>query len=285
MKIGNRMNEQNAMARTGQSQNAEGKTKGNSAVSVTENLPEKKQDSLELSKTAQAQLQAEEKAVESKTSTNTGAVASNFATTEEYHAYLKDTYPSINNSNIEISETVLKQAMSDPAKEKVLTDFLTGLDGAKDYRADQIAGMSDDTYTYELKSFGIKLDSIADDNSGINGEEFGEIIVARNDGQRMSDEEFAGVKSNVLEQLKEMTDEQNERFKRIFEVLLKNKDDHRIEKPREEEVETERLEDIVNEQIEEKRKEMREEMRREMQEKMLEDMRQTTHGQNYSTKI
>ncbi|MFI3174280.1 MAG: hypothetical protein R3Y53_03645 [Bacillota bacterium] len=294
MKIGNHILGKNAITRMGQPQNAEDKTKANGTTNPAELLPEKNKDSLELSASAQAQIEAskaQENATQSRmvtgNTTSTGTTASSFATTSEYLAYLEDTYQSITNSNIEISETVLKQAMSDPEKEKVLTDFLQGLDGAKDFRSEQISGMSDDTYTYELKSFGIVLDSIADDNSGVNGTEFGEILVSRNDGTRMSDEEFAGVKSNVLEQLEEFSNKQIEYFKKIFEVISNRNDDNRVEENRKDKevVETERLEDVVNEKIDEKREEMRAEMRKETIEKMHEDLRQLSQGENYSTKI
>lgn len=288
MKIGNRIMDKQETTRMGQSQNATDQAKTNATATTPETTAAVKQDSLELSAAGKAQVAAEtttQSSVTATTTNQTGAVASSFGTTSEYLTYLTDTYPSITNSNIEISDTVLKQAMSDPAKEKVLTDFLEGIDGAKDYRYNEIAGMSDDTYTYELKSFGIQLDSIADDNSGINGMEFGEIIVARNDGQRMSDDEFANVKSNLLEQIQAMTDEQNEHLVKLFEVVLDNRDERRVEKDHKEPEETERLEDIVNEQIDERRQKIREDLRKEMLEKMNEDLRQTMHGQNYAAKI
>lgn len=294
MEIRSRIMDKSPTTRMGQSQNATDKTSDVSPAKET--APPKKQDSLELSAKGQAQVAEEQKTesqtsgsgVTSSTASQTDVSASSFASTSEYLAYLTDTYPSITNSNVQISETVLQQAMSDPAKETVLTDFLTELDGVQQQRYDQIAGMSDDTYTYELKSFGIQLDSIADDNSGINGSEFGEAVVMRKDGEPIGDEEFATLKSNFMEQYEELTDKQNERIKKMLDILLERRDDKNVGSNRKEPVEideTERLEDIVNKQIEEKHQKMRDEVRRETQEKMNEELRQTMHGQNYSAKI
>lgn len=148
--------------------------------------------------------------------------AADFSTTSEYHNFLKDTYSSIENSNIKISDKVLEQAMSHPEKEKVLTKFLAEMDGAKEQRANQIQGMNTATHSYELENFTITLDSIADDNSGVIGTEFSEIVVSRNDGKAISDEEFSGLKQDVSELLKGIGEEQNDRLKNLFKTLAES---------------------------------------------------------------
>lgn len=138
------------------------------------------------------------------------SVASSFESTTDYHNYLKENYGSISNSNIEISDKVLQQAMADPAKEKVLTDFLTEMDGAMDLRASQVEGMNDGTYKYELDNYTIKLDSIADDNSGVIGTEFIEMTVAREDGEKIGKEEFRDVKKEVRDMFDTLQEQRRE---------------------------------------------------------------------------
>lgn len=155
--------------------------------------------------------------------------ASSFATTADYGNYLKETYPSISNSNITLSDNALQQAMSDPAKEKVLTDFLKEMDGAMAYQADQIGGLSTDTHNYKLTGYSINIDSIAEDNSGVIGDEFLEITVGRTDKEPMSKEEFEGLKQTVHDLFDEMEAQQKERAQELTKYLAKRVETQRKE--------------------------------------------------------
>lgn len=157
------------------------------------------------------------------------ATASDFSTTTDYHSYLKSAYPSIENSNIQISDTVLQQAMEDPEKEKILTQFLSEMDGAGDYMAQQISGMSDDTYTYEMDSFTITLDNIPDDYSGVEGTKFTELTVARNDGKGIKPKEFKEVKNSVEDMFEAMEAQREEQAKQAEKNLQKRLEVKRAE--------------------------------------------------------
>lgn len=158
------------------------------------------------------------------TTTTTDSTASSFASTSDYHDYLKETYSSIGSCNISISDTCLQQAMNDPEKEKILTDFLKEIEGSEEYRAGQIEGLNDDTHNYELTGYSIQLDSI--DKHGVVGTEFLEITVARNDGERINKKEFKELEKNVdalFEQLehqrKEQVDQASKFLKKNLEIL------------------------------------------------------------------
>lgn len=129
--------------------------------------------------------------------------ASSFSDPKDYLNYLKDTYPSISNSNISISEKALMQAMTDPEKEKILTDFLDEMDGAADYRAGEVAGMNDGTYKYEMEHYSVRIDAIGEED--VIGSDFTVLTVQREDGQAMSKGEFGDVKKDVIEYFKELT--------------------------------------------------------------------------------
>lgn len=133
-----------------------------------------------------------------------GSVAGSFSDPADYLAYLTDTYPSITNSNITMSEKALLQAMTDPEKEKVLTDFLTEMDGAADFRASQVAGLNDGEYEYKMDSYTVHIDFIAEDNSGVVGSDFTVLTASRVDGQRMGKEEFGDLKQGVVDYFKEI---------------------------------------------------------------------------------
>lgn len=186
------------------------RSNGNSLSQQLQNSVTQNCDTCSISpqgKATQANQVNQPSATAQSSSATKGSVASDFDNTADYHAYLKDTYPSITNSNIKISDTVLQQAMSDPAKEKVLTEFLAEMDGAMDFRASQIAGLSDATHNYKLSGFSITLDSIAEDNSGVIGSDFNQIVVSRKDGKAISDDEFEGMKTNVDDLFKQLAEQ------------------------------------------------------------------------------
>ncbi len=180
---------------------------------------------------------------------NGSSVASTFSDPADYLNYLKDTYPSITNSNITMSEKVLMQAMTDPEKEKVLTDFLTEMDGAADYRASQVAGLNDGTYNYEMTHYSIHLDSIAHDNSGVIGGDFTVITVAREDGQKMGKMEFGEVKEGVIEYFHDIHQEQMQQHNDMWsefiskQLELKEKQLEKMEAQRLEEKQAQRKEE------------------------------------------
>lgn len=157
---------------------------------------------------------------------STKTAAADFDNTTDYHNYLKETYSSIESENIKISDKVLQQAMGDPEKEKVLVDFLTGIEGAKDMRTSQIEGLNDDTHSYELTKFSIVLDSIAEDNSGVIGTNFNEITVERNDGKRISKDEFKEIKSTVsdlFDQIEAQREQQAEQLTKNMKIRNETK--------------------------------------------------------------
>lgn len=166
----------------------------------------------------------------SVTAESTGTSAADFKNTYEYNKYLEDTYSSIKDNNIKISNTVLQQAMSDPEKEKVLIQFLEeDAYAARAYQESKIQGLNDDTYSYKLDNYTIYLDSISDDNSGIDGRDFSEITVQRNDGQYITDDEFENLKKDVSDLFLEIEEQKQQRAKDLFKSLESLNDVDRAE--------------------------------------------------------
>lgn len=168
---------------------------------------------------AAAQEEAEGTTGTEGTDETQGTPASEFATTGEYRDYLTENYAAITNSNIEISDTVLQQAMDDPSKEKVLLDYLEGMDGAKDRMAELVASKSDDTHTMTLEEFSITLDKISDDNSGIEGTNYNSINV---EGPGMTEEEYDPASppdalKSLMDTLSAAQEESDEKMKIMLE--------------------------------------------------------------------
>lgn len=184
-------------------------------------------------------------------STNTtvnGSTASSFASTEDYSNYLKETYASITNCNISISDNALQQAMNDPEKEKALTDFLKGIDGAQNMRSEQIDGLNDDTHNYSMTDYSIEIDNIG--KHGVEGTEFIEITVARNDGENIKKDEFKGCKDKVDALFDQLKADKAQREKELSKFLEKNIE---IKKETEKRVAEEKTKEEAAEKLEEKR--------------------------------
>lgn len=181
-------------------------------------------------------------------STNTtvnGSNASQFASTEDYSNYLKETYPSITSSNISISENALQQAMNDPEKEKILTDFLKGIEGSDAMRSEQIDGLTDENHTYKMTGYSIEIDNIGEE--GVEGTEFIEITVGRNDGKRIPKEEFKDCKDKIDELFDQLRCDKEKREKELNKFMdtnveIKKENDKRLEKQKAKDEEAEKLE-------------------------------------------
>lgn len=181
-------------------------------------------------------------------STNTtvnGSNASQFASTEDYSNYLKETYPSITSSNISISENALQQAMNDPEKEKALTDFLKGIEGSSAMRGEQIDGLTDEDHNYKMTGYSIEIDNIG--KHGVEGTEFIEITVARNDGKRIPKEEFKECKDKIDELFDQLRSDKEKREKELNKFMntnveIKKENEKRLEKQKAKEEEAEKLE-------------------------------------------
>lgn len=176
-----------------------------------------------------------------------GSTASQFGSTADYSNYLKETYPSITSSNISISDNALQQAMNDPEKEKALTDFLKGIEGSDAMRSEQIDGLTDENHTYKMTGYSIQIDNIADDGSGVEGTEFIEITVGRNDGKRINKEEFKDCEKKVDDLFDQLRADKEQREKELHSFLDKNiqiqkENDKRLEKNKTKEAEAEKIE-------------------------------------------